>query len=182
MNRTTISEYFARLDGLVASGTVLYIYGGAAVAALGADIRTTMDIDVAEPYSRFDHKAFPFASAEAGLPVNPPDDYDAAFLEMVGAFRLCVPEPTDDRPGQVVFKGTNLTVRTGSVADLVASKLVRYDEQDQQDVQFLLGNGGTTLDEIRDSVARLPPTFRNDPLVRDNLDNLATDMVMWGVS
>ena len=29
---------------------------------------------------------------------------------------------------------------------------------------------------------RLPPTFRNDPLVRDNLDNLATDMVMWGVS
>ena len=182
VNRTTISEYFVRLDGLVAPGTVLYIYGGAAVAALGANIRTTMDIDVAEPYSRFDHNDFPAASAKAGLPVNPPDDYDAAFLEMVGAFRLCVPEPTDDRPGQVVFKGENLTVRTGSVADLVASKLIRYDEQDQQDIQFLLGNGRATLDEIRDSVARLPPMFKDDPLVRDNLHNLATDMTIWGVA
>ena len=43
VNRTTIAEYFGRLDGLVAAGTELYIYGGAAVAALGADIRTTMD-------------------------------------------------------------------------------------------------------------------------------------------
>lgn len=182
VNRATIAEYFVRLDELVASGTELYIYGGAAVAALGADIRTTMDIDVAEPYSRFDHNAFPVASAKAGLPVNPPEDYDAAFLEMVGAFRLCVPEPTIERSGQIVFKGANLTVRTGSVADLVASKLIRYDEQDQQDIQFLLGNGRATLDEIRESVGRLPPTFRDDPLVRDNLSNLETDMRIWGVA
>lgn len=182
VNRTTIAEYFGRLDGLVASGTILYIYGGAAVAALGANIRTTMDIDVAEPYSRFDRAAFPSASAEAGLPVNPPDDYDAAFLELVGAFRLCVPAPTDERPGQVVFKGVNLTVRTGSVADLIASKLIRYDEQDQQDVQFLLGNGRATMDEIRESIGRLPPTFRDDPLVHDNLANLETDMKIWGVA
>ena len=38
VNKTTIAEYFGRLDGLVASGTTLYIYGGAAVAALGANI------------------------------------------------------------------------------------------------------------------------------------------------
>ena len=73
VNRTTIAEYFGRLDELVAEGTELYIYGGAAVAALGADIRTTMAIDVAEPYSRFDHNTFPSASAKAGLPVNPPE-------------------------------------------------------------------------------------------------------------
>ena len=79
VNRATITEYFVRLDGLVATGTELYIYGGAAVAALGADIRTTMD-------------------------------------------------------------------------------------------------------EIRASVARLPPTFRDDPLVRENLDNLATDRAIWGVA
>ena len=182
VNRETIAEYFGRLDELVATGTELYIYGGAAVAALGADIRTTMDIDVAEPYSRFDHNACPSASAKAGLPVNPPDDYDAAFLEMVGAFRLCVPVPTDERPGQILFRGANLTVRTGSVADLVASKLIRYDEQDQQDIQFLLGNGRATMDEIRASVDRLPPTFRDDPLVRENLDNLVTDRTIWGVA
>ena len=31
-------------------------------------------------------------------------------------------------------------------------------------------------------VGRLPPTFRDDPLVRDNLDNLETDMKIWGVA
>ena len=96
VNRTTIAEYFERLDGLVVSGTTLYIYGGAAVAALGANIR--------------------------------------------------------------------------------------YDEQDQQDVQFLLGNGRATMDEIRESVGRLPPTFRDDPLVHDNLANLETDRKIWGVA
>ena len=79
VNRTTIAEYFGRLDELVAAGTELYIYGGAAVAALGADIRTTMD-------------------------------------------------------------------------------------------------------EIREAVDRLPPTFRDDPLVRENLDNLATDRTIWGIA
>ena len=44
----TVVEYFDRLDAMVSSGTVLYIYGGAAVAVLGSRIRTTMDIDVAE--------------------------------------------------------------------------------------------------------------------------------------
>ena len=83
----TAGEYFVRLDALVAPGTVLYVYGGAAVALLGAGIRTTMDVDVAEPYSHFDRAAFAEASAQAGLPVNPGEDYEQAFLELVGAFR-----------------------------------------------------------------------------------------------
>ena len=152
----TAGEYFVRLDALVAPGTVLYVYGGAAVALLGSGIRTTMDVDVAEPYSHFDRTAFAVASAEAGLPVNPGLDYDAAFLELVGALRLCVPEPTAEQPGLVLFSGRNLTVRTGSAADLIASKLVRYDEQDQQDIQFLLKAGGVSLAAVRESVSRLP--------------------------
>lgn len=70
----TVVEYFDRLDAMVSSGTVLYIYGGAAVAVLGSRIRTTMDIDVAEPYSRIDRAEFAAASAKAGLPVNPDAD------------------------------------------------------------------------------------------------------------
>ena len=176
----TAGEYFARLDALVAPGTVLYVYGGAAVALLGSGIRTTMDVDVAEPYSHFDRKAFAAASAQAGLPVNPGADYDAAFLELVGALRLCVPEPTADKPGLEIFKGANLMVRTGSAADLIASKLVRYDEQDQQDIQFLLKAGAVALAAVRESVSRLPAAFREDALVRENLENLERDMKMWG--
>ena len=177
----TAGEYFVRLDALVAPGTVLYVYGGVAVALLGSSIRTTMDVDVAEPYSHFDRAAFAEASALAGLPVNPGEDYEHAFLELVGALRLCVPEPTTDNAGLELFKGSNLTVRTGSAADLIASKLVRYDEQDQQDIQFLLKAGAVRLSAVRESVERLPATFREDALVRENLDNLERDMKMWGV-
>ena len=177
----TAGEYFVRLDALVAPGTVLYVYGGAAVALLGSGIRTTMDVDVAEPYSHFDRAAFVAASAKAGLPVNPGTDYDAAFLELVGALRLCVPEPTTERPALELFSGANLKVLTGSAADLIASKLVRYDEQDQQDVQFLLKAGAVRLSAVRESVSRLPATFREDALVKENLDNLERDMKMWGV-
>lgn len=177
----TAGEYFARLDALVAPGTVLYVYGGAAVALLGSGIRTTMDVDVAEPYSHFDRAAFVEASARAGLPVNPGEDYEQAFLELVGAFRLCVPEPTASNAGLELFKGKNLTVRTGSAADLIASKLVRYDEQDQQDIQFLLKAGAVAVAAVRESVSRLPTAFREDALVRENLDNLERDMKMWGV-
>ena len=177
----TVVEYFDRLDAMVSSGTVLYIYGGAAVAVLGSRIRTTMDIDVAEPYSRIDRAEFAAASAKAGLPVNPDADYDSAFLELVGAFRLCVPEPTSEKPGIVVYSGRNLTVRTGSAADLIASKLVRYDEQDQQDIQFLLKTGAVTLEAVKESASRLPAAFREDALVRENLANLGADMKIWGV-
>ena len=83
----TVVEYFDRLDALVSSGTVLYIYGGAAVAVLGSRIRTTMDIDVAEPYSRIDRAEFTVASAKAGLPVNPDADYDSAFREVASGAR-----------------------------------------------------------------------------------------------
>ena len=46
------------------------------------------------------------------------------------------------------FISANLTVKTGSGADLVASKLYRYSEQDQEDIQFLMLRGGVTLDVV----------------------------------
>ena len=177
----TAGEYFVRLDALVAPGTILYVYGGAAVALLGSGIRTTMDVDVAEPYSRFDRATFAAVSKQAGLPVNPGADYDAAFLELVGSLRLCVPEPAAEESGFELFKGANLTVKTGSASDLIASKLVRYDEQDQQDIQFLLKAANVSFAAVCESAARLPAAFREDVLVKENLDNLKRDMKVWGV-
>jgi len=182
VDEQTLRAYFDALDPLVRPSTVLYVFGGAAVALLGSRIRTTMDIDVAEPFSQIDRAAFCQASAQAGLPVNPSPDHDAAFLELVGPLRLSLPVPDAANPGVELYHGRNLTVKTGSSADLVASKLVRYDEQDQQDIQFLMGEGGATLEDVLASVARLQPVFRNDALVKENLANLATDLKIWEVS
>ena len=68
VNEQTVRAYFDALDPLVPSGTVLCVFGGAAVALLGSKIRTTMVIDVAESFSRIDRAAFCEASAKAGLP------------------------------------------------------------------------------------------------------------------
>lgn len=180
INEQTVREYFFRLDALVRPGTELYVIGGSAIALLGAKIRTTVDIDVALPYSKLDVAAFAEASAQAGLPVNPAFGYQGAYIELVQPLMLTLPKPKSNDSVQVLFQGTHLTVKTGSGADLVASKLYRYSEQDQEDIQFLVLRGGVTLESVKESVSRLPDRFRDDVLVIENLGNLERDVKEWG--
>lgn len=179
INEATALEYFSRLDALVKSGTELYVIGGSAIALLGAKIRTTADVDVALPYSKLDISAFGEASAKAGLPVDPAFGYQGAYIELVKPLMLMLPKPKSEDSLQVLFRGVNLTVKTGSCADLVASKLYRYSEQDREDVQFLMLRGGVTLEAVRESVARLPERFREDVMTVENLGNLERDLAVW---
>lgn len=167
--------YFERLDPLVREGTVLFVIGGSAVAQLGAKIRVTADIDVALPYSKLELSEFAAASEKAGLPVNPAFGYQGAYIELVKPLMLTLPKPASENSCVVLFQGVNLTVKTSSPADLIASKLYRYSEQDQEDILFLLRQGGVTLDAVREAVTRLPERFRDDVLVQENLANLAVD-------
>lgn len=179
VNEATLAEYFGRLDPLVKPGTVLFVFGGAAVALLGAKIRTTVDIDVAAPYSRIDMASFREASEKAGLPVNPPPGRQGAYLELVGQYMLSLPTPKSDESCTVLFSGLNLTVKSGSAADLVASKLVRYNEKDRGDAQFLAEAANLTEADVADAVRRLPPRFRDDVVVRENFVNFKGDIAMW---
>ena len=179
VNEAVLREYFTRLDPLVKPGTMLYVFGGGAVALLGAKIRTTVDLDVAAPYSNFSDAEFAKASAEAGLPVNPHLGYQGAYVEFVENRMLALPLPASPDNVEVLFSGENLTVKTGSPADLVASKLCRYDEQDLADVQFLVRECGAKIEEVRAAVERMPQRMRDDVLVQENLKNLETDIAIW---
>ena len=181
VNEEVLRGYFARLDPLVSKGTSLYLFGGGAVALLGAKIRTTIDLDVAAPYSTFSESEFAKASEQAGLPVNPPLGYQGAYVEFVQPLMLALPRPTDEECGNVIFRGLNLMVKTCSPADLVASKLCRYNAKDRGDVQFLVESVGVTIEQIHESVKRLPPRLRDDVLVQENLSNLEVDMKLWRV-
>ena len=177
INEKSAIEYFTRLDPLVRPGTELYIIGGSAIALLGAKIRVTADIDVALPYSKVDMGTFAAASAQAGLPVDPSFGYQGSYIELVKPLMLTVPVP--DSNSVVLFAGVNLTVKTGSAADLVASKLYRCGEQDREDIQFLVAHGAVTMTAVEESVSRLPARFRDDVLVKENLENLKVDMEIW---
>ena len=61
----------------------------------------------------------------------------------------------------------------------MASKLIRYDETDQSDVQFLHKLSRFTLDSVDAAVKTLPKPFDSDALVLQNLANLKTDLDTW---
>ena len=179
IDEKVLRDYFARLDALVSPGTVLYVFGGGAVALLGAAIRTTIDIDIAAPYSKVAESEFRAASEKAGLPVNPGLGYQGAYVEFVPPLTLAMPRARTPDDEIVLFSGLNLTVKTGSVADLIASKLIRYNDKDRSDVQYLADLGGIVMDDVVASVERLPERIKRDVVLRANLENLSVDLSLW---
>jgi hypothetical protein len=179
MDKAEITRFLAALDSHLSAPSTLYIYGSAVVILLDAPDRTSLDIDVAGPYSRIDQAALQRAAEQVRMPVNPEPAYDGPHIEWVGPLRLCLPPPRQPEGGLLLWQGTKLHVRTGNVEELVASKLIRYDATDRADVQFLHAQFRFSAESVQDAVGRLPHPFRDDALVRENLANLLLDMQVW---
>lgn len=178
MNAATLREHLARLDAALSEPAQLCVYGSAALMLMGEEDRFSVDVDVAGPYSTVNESALATAAGQIGLPVNPPDDYPSDHIEWVGPTRLCLAVPS---PAEVVilWRGSRLTVFTLPPADLVASRLIRYDPTDLADIQFLFSQSRLKFEEVAQAVDRLPAAFRDDVLVRENLDNLRRDLKRW---
>ena len=169
--------YLEAIDKHLVGDAALVVYGSAAFMLMGEAERTSLDIDVAAPYSSVDFGDLCQAAEKAGLAVNPeawtPDDH----LKWIAPTRLCLPEPDDDR--MLLWQGRRLTVTSVAPAQLVASKLIRYDEMDRGDVRFLCSHASVSHDDVVLAVERLPKRFRDDPVLGDNLAALKTDLAMW---
>lgn len=179
MNKQDIVDYFSRLDDALTASSELYLYGSAVAILLDAPDRTSLDIDVAGPYSMVDQGDLASASIIAGMPINPEVSYTGNHVEWVGPLRLCLPPPDSTAAGMRLWQGKRLTVRTASIPDLVASKLIRYDETDRSDIQYYFSQFHFTWESVAQSVARLPHPFDQDMLVRENLSFLKNDMQLW---
>ena len=178
MNKGELVSYLERLDEALTTQAMLYIYGSAVVILLDAPGRTSLDIDVAGAYSSVPQAELARAAKQAGLPMNPDDPlFSGNHLEWVGALRLCLPPPGKD--AITLWQGERLTVKTGSVPDIVASKLIRYDETDKADIQFLASQSAFSWDAVQTAVTTLPAAFKEDALIKENLKNLATDLALW---
>jgi len=180
MNKKELVAYLEGIDHALQSQATLYIYGSAACILLDEPDRTSLDVDVAGPYSVVDQGDLNQAAAKAGLPVNPDEDYVGDHIEWVGPLRLCLQPPVEGK-GLTLWQGARLRIRTGDIADLVSSKLIRYDDLDRSDIQYLLATSRLPFSEIARAAERLPAPFAHDPLVRDNLNNLKADTAVWGL-
>lgn len=178
MDKNKLVEYLGAMDEALSDEAELVVYGSAAFILLDEDGRTSLDIDVAAPYSRVNYPDFCRAAEKSGLSVNPPADTRRDHIEWISAMRLCLrrPRPED---AIVLWRGRRLTVKTAALPDLVASKLIRYDPIDQADIQHVFQMARPSLERIRQAVKALPEPFNTDPLVLENLKNLETDQRMW---
>jgi hypothetical protein len=178
MDKNRLLEYFTRVDRQLMQPAELLIYGSAAFILLDEEARTSLDLDVAGPYSKVDYEEFRQASLQAGLEVNPAEFDAAEHVEWISGARLCL-APPESTETMTLWQGRQLAVKTVAAADLVASKLIRYDPIDQGDVRYLVSQMHVSHDEVTKAVARLPVGFRGDALVGENLANLKEDMRLW---
>jgi len=181
MDKQTLITYLEDMDVALKSKAILYIYGSAAFILLDEPGRTSLDIDVAAPYSEVNEKDLREAGESVGLPVNPDDEYSGDHIEWIGPLRLCLQPPTAGSE-ITLWQGAKLRIQTGTVTELIASKLIRYDDIDQSDIRYLLSQGHVSFSDIESATKRLPPAFANDPLVMEHLANLKTDIEVWGVA
>lgn len=181
MNKSELTAYLEKIDDALRAPATLFIYGSAAFILLDEPDRTSLDIDIAGPYSQADEADFRRAATAAGVPVNPGEEYNGAHIEWVSPLRLCLQRPI---PGTeiLLWQGAKLCVQTVPVPELIASKLIRYDAIDRMDVQYLLAQTHTPLTLIEAAAKRLPEPFASDPLVTENLENLRADIALWSRS
>jgi len=178
MNASGLRAHLTCLDAELGEPVRLCIYGSAALMLLGQEDRFSVDVDVAAPYSAVNLGAFEAAAQRIGLPVNPTEDHSGDHIEWVGPARLCLARPTPEQT-IVLWQGARLTVFTLPPADLIASRLIRYDPIDQADIQFLMVQARVQVEDVAQAVQRLPPAFRADALVKENLGNLRRDAQRW---
>ena len=178
MNKNQLATYMERIDAALHDKAILHIYGSAAFILLDEPERTSLDIDVAAPYCHVDERALREAALRAGVPVNPEFETTDDHIEWISSLRLCLPRPSPDSD-IVLWQGQHLTVKTGSVPALIASKLVRYDAIDRSDVQYLLAQHPVAFNDVVAAVKSLPPPFNQDAVVLENLENLRNDMTIW---
>ena len=171
-------RHLEELDKALSTPALLCVYGSAAFILLDEPERTSLDIDVAGPYSQADMADLGRAAGASGIPINPEETSQSDHLEWRSAVRLCLTRP-DPRTEIILWGGRLLTVKTVSIPDLIASKLIRYDPVDQSDIQYLLTQRPFGIKEISEAVERLPSPFDADPIVLDNLQALRQDLTRW---
>jgi len=178
MNKEKLLEYLEKIDESLKGKVTLYLYGSAPIMIFGAEDRISLDIDVAAPYSQADFGDLRQAAEKAGLSINPDENTQGDHIEWISQLRLCLPKP-DPESDISLWQGRNLSVKTASIPHLIASKLIRYDEIDQADIQYLCTQRRIDFSDIETTVKSLPPPFDSDQLVLDNLNKLKTDMKIW---
>ena len=161
LDRTTIRDLLEELNEKLAEKDAygeVYVVGGAAlILEYGAD-RRTGDVDclICREAEAIHNAAAEIANARTDLPAD--------WLNETASIAHKIPEEPDEK-ARTSFKGSNLTVKTGSPERLIAMKIHAGREQDYEDVRKLLPL--TTIKNGQEAKALTEYHFPHDTVADD---------------
>jgi hypothetical protein len=143
----------------------LCLIGSAACIFAGMELRTTEGLDVWKPSSDFDLSELKAACEATGISFNPKGmlEPDRPYLQLVEAGIVQVGnfEPTH------LFRISRLIISRPPIENIIASKLIRADAKDIEEIQFLYHHFQPDPTLIRAVIASFPETKRE--LASENL-------------
>lgn len=150
-----VEDALIRLGEFLEKPTALTVIGSAVCMSLGQPGRMTIDVDVWRRTSKFDLGDLKRACQKAGIDFNPQTygEPDRLYLQLVepGIVQLGEFEAT----AEIATVG-NLALTRPPIENLVASKLVRGEARDYDDIVFMVSKCGVTQAQIEAAIATIP--------------------------
>lgn len=166
LDAKTILELFEELNEKLATKDAygeIYVVGGAAlILEYGAD-RRTGDVDCLINQNA---EAIHDAAAEIA---NSRSELAADWLNETASITHNIPDEPD-QGARTSFRGSNLTVKTGSPERLIAMKIHARREQDYEDIRKLLPQ--TAIKDGKEAKALTEYHFPHDTVTDDVVDRL----------
>jgi hypothetical protein len=155
-----IQEALMRVGEHLQKPTRLALIGSSVGMWYGQPGRMTEDVDIWSPKSKVDLADITQACKKAGIHFDP-KDYDAPrdglYLQMVTPGVVYVGKWKAE---EAMFRSGNLEVVHPPAENIIASKLVRAEPFDLDDIVFLMSRLEVSMDKVRDAVATLGGSAR----------------------
>lgn len=149
-----------RVGAFLQKPTRLVLIGSSVGMWYGQAGRMTEDVDIWSPQSKVDLADITQACEKAGIHFDP-KEYDAPrdglYLQMVTPGVVNVGKWKTE---QAMFTAGNLEVVHPPAENVIASKLVRAEPFDLDDIVYLMSRLSVSMDRVRSAVATMPESAR----------------------
>ena len=161
INRDRLLRIFDELGQRLAAPATICVIGSTPGIVLGQPDRQSQDIDVWRLQSQYDETQFRCACEELGLLYDPRGelDPDAIYVQIVRPGLVKLPQNFNV---EILGEYGVLTVAMPEPALLSATKLVRADPRDIEDVAWWAKERALNLDDIRAAIGSLPDPFQRE--------------------
>lgn len=166
MDRNEWLETLDKIAHHLQNPTHLTLIGSGSAILSGQPSRTSMDMDIWKDTSRFSIQDLREACKSAGILFDPKGETgDVPYLQVVEPGIVQVGDFDPDSE-EVVEEIANLELTRPPIANIIASKLLRADPKDLEDILYLMSAHEPEIEDIHAVIETFPPSHRE--VAREN--------------